>query len=154
MRLVIVESPAKTQKIAGFLGAGYKVIASFGHIRALEESLDAIGLENDFTPRYTFLKEKAKAIANIKAAAADATEVILASDDDREGEAIAYSVAALLRLPAATTKRAVFHEITKAAVTKAIAQPRVIDMNRVYAQQSRSMLDMMIGFTISPLLWK
>ncbi len=154
MRLVIVESPAKTQKIAGFLGAGYKVLASFGHIRALEESLDAVGLDNDFTPRYTFLKEKAKAIANIKAAAADATEVILASDDDREGEAIAYSVAALLRLPAATTKRAVFHEITKTAVTTAIANPRVIDMNRVYAQQSRSMLDMMIGFTISPLLWK
>ncbi len=154
MRLVIVESPAKTQKIAGFLGAGYKVLASFGHIRALEESLDAIGLDNDFTPRYTFLKEKAKAIASLKAAAADATEVILASDDDREGEAIAYSVAVLLRLSPATTKRAVFHEITKTAVTTAIANPRVIDMNRVYAQQSRSMLDMMIGFTISPLLWK
>ena len=154
MRLVIVESPAKTQKIAGFLGPGYRVLASFGHIRALEESLDALDLNGDFTPRYTFLKEKARAIAAIKAAAADATEVILASDDDREGEAIAYSVAALLRLPPATTKRAVFHEITKTAVTTAIANPRVIDMNRVYAQQSRSMLDMMIGFTISPLLWK
>ncbi len=154
MKLIVVESPAKTAKIASFLGAGYKVLASFGHIRALEETLDAVGLDNDFTPKYTFLKEKGKAIAALKAAAAEANEVILASDDDREGEAIAYSIAALLRLPATTTKRAVFHEITKTAVTAAIANPRVIDMNRVYAQQSRAMLDMMVGFTISPLLWK
>jgi DNA topoisomerase-1 len=154
MKLIVVESPAKTAKIASFLGAGYKVLASFGHIRALEETLDAVGLDNDFTPKYTFLKEKGKAIAALKAAAAEANEVILASDDDREGEAIAYSIAALLRLPAATTKRAVFHEITKTAVTTAIANPRVINMNRVYAQQSRAMLDMMVGFTISPLLWK
>ena len=154
MKLVIVESPAKTAKISGFLGSGYKVIASFGHIRALEPSLEAVGLETDFTPKYEFQKEKARAIAAIKAAAADANEVILASDDDREGEAIAYSVAVLLRLPPSTTKRAVFHEITKTAVCNAIANPRVIDMNRVYAQQSRSMLDMMIGFTISPLLWR
>jgi DNA topoisomerase-1 len=154
MKLVIVESPAKTAKIASFLGAGYKVLASFGHIRALEESLSAIGLDDDFTPRYTFLKEKGRAIDSLKAAAREATEVILAADDDREGEAIAYSVATLLRLPPATTKRAVFHEITKTAVCAAIANPRVIDMNRVYAQQSRAMLDMMVGFTISPLLWK
>lgn len=154
MKLVIVESPAKTAKIASFLGAGYKVLASFGHIRALEESLSAIGLDDDFTPRYTFLKEKGRAIDSLKAAAREATEVILAADDDREGEAIAYSVAVLLRLSPATTKRAVFHEITKTAVCAAIANPRVIDMNRVYAQQSRAMLDMMVGFTISPLLWK
>lgn len=154
MKLVIVESPAKTAKISGFLGSGYKVIASFGHIRALEPTLDAVGLETDFTPKYEFQKEKTRAITAIRAAAAEANEVILASDDDREGEAIAYSVAVLLRLPAATTKRAVFHEITKTAVCNAIANPRVIDMNRVYAQQSRAMLDMMVGFTISPLLWR
>lgn len=154
MKLVIVESPAKTAKISGFLGSGYKVIASFGHIRALEPSLDAVGLETDFTPKYEFQKEKTRAITAIRAAAAEASEVILASDDDREGEAIAYSVAVLLRLPATTTKRAVFHEITKTAVCNAIANPRVIDMNRVYAQQSRAMLDMMVGFTISPLLWR
>ena len=154
MKLVIVESPAKTAKISGFLGSGYKVIASFGHIRALEPTLSAVGLETDFTPKYEFQKEKTRAITAIRAAAAEANEVILASDDDREGEAIAYSVATLLRLPAATTKRAVFHEITKTAVCNAIANPRVIDMNRVYAQQSRAMLDMMVGFTISPLLWR
>lgn len=153
-KLVLVESPAKTQKISSFLGPGYKVLASFGHIRALEESLAAVGLDTDFSPKYTFLKEKGKAIAAIREAAASATEVILASDDDREGEAIAYSIAVLLKLPTATTKRAVFHEITKQAVTAAVANPRTLDMNRVYAQQSRAMLDMMVGFTISPLLWK
>lgn len=154
MKLVIVESPAKCGKIAGFLGPGYKVIASMGHIRSLEEALDAVGIDRDFEPRMAFLKEKSKAIGAIKAAAAGVDEVILAADDDREGEAIAYSIAVLLKLPSATTKRAVFHEITKGAVTKAIAEPRLLDMNKVYAQQARSQLDMMIGFTISPLLWR
>ena len=154
MKLVVVESPAKCSKIAGFLGPDYKVLASMGHIRALEEGLDAIGLDRDFEPKFTFMKEKAKAIAALKEAAATASEVILAADDDREGEAIAYSVALLLKLPLATTKRAIFHEITKTAVCNAISKPRFLDMDRVYAQQARAMLDMMIGFTISPLLWK
>ncbi len=125
-----------------------------GHIRTLEEGLDAIGLDRDFEPKFTFMKEKAKAIAALKEAAAASSEVILAADDDREGEAIAYSVALLLKLPLKTTKRAIFHEITKTAVCKAISEPRFLDMDRVYAQQARAMLDMMIGFTISPLLWK
>ena len=153
--LVIVESPAKCSKIAGFLGADYKVIATMGHIRALEEELDAIGLSRDFEPKYRFLtKEKARAIKEIKEAGAGATAVYLAADDDREGEAIAYSVCALLKLNPAVTPRAVFHEITKDAVCKAVAEPRLLDMNKVYAQQGRAMLDMMVGFTISPLLWK
>ncbi len=125
-----------------------------GHMRTLEEGLDAIGLDRDFEPKFTFMKEKAKAIAALKEAAAASSEVILAADDDREGEAIAYSVALLLKLPLKTTKRAIFHEITKTAVCKAVAEPRFLDMDRVYAQQARAMLDMMIGFTISPLLWK
>jgi DNA topoisomerase-1 len=154
MKLVIVESPAKCGKIQGFLGQGYKVIATMGHIRALDESLTAIGLDTDFTLRFAFLKDKARAIAGIKTAAEDASEVILAADDDREGEAIAYSVCVLLGLNPAETKRAVFHEITKKAVTTAVANPRQLDMNRVNAQQARAVLDMMIGFTISPLLWK
>jgi DNA topoisomerase-1 len=153
--LVIVESPAKCGKIAGFLGPGYKVIASMGHIRALEQTLDAVGIECDFEPKFEFMtKEKSRAISAIKEAAAQAQEIILAADDDREGEAIAYSVAALLRLNPRTTKRAVFHEITKSAVTKAISNPRLIDMDKVMAQQARAQLDMLIGFTISPLLWR
>jgi DNA topoisomerase-1 len=153
MKLVIVESPAKCSKIQGYLGTGYRVLATMGHIRALQESLDAIGLTNDFEPAYEYMKTKAKTMQQLKAAATDATTVYLASDDDREGEAIAFSVCKLLRLNPATTPRIVFHEITEQAIQAAVASPRTIDMNRVNAQQARSMLDMMIGFTISPLLW-
>ena len=152
--LLIVESPAKCAKIQGYLGQGWRVIATMGHIRALEEDLDAVGLDRDFEPRFAFLKDKAKAIAQIKEAAAKADTVYLASDDDREGEAISYSVAALLKLDPATTPRAVYREITETAVKAAVAAPRRIDMNRVHAQQARAVLDMMVGFTISPLLWK
>lgn len=152
--LLIVESPAKCSKIQGFLGAGWRVIATMGHIRSLEEDLDAVGLERDFEPRFQFIKEKSKAIAQIKEAAAKATKIYLASDDDREGEAISYSVLTLLKLNPATTPRAVFREITESAVKAAVANPRRLDMNRVNAQQARAILDMMVGFTISPLLWK
>ena len=152
--LLIVESPAKCSKIQGFLGPGWKVIATMGHIRALDEGLDAVGLDRDFDPRYVFIKDKSKAIQQIKACAKEARTIYLASDDDREGEAISYSVAVLLGLPVETTPRIVFHEITKEAITKAIASPRHIDMNRALAQQGRAILDMMVGFTISPLLWK
>ena len=152
--LVIVESPAKCQKIQGFLGVGWKVIASMGHIRALEQSIDAIGLNNNFEPKYEFIKEKAKAIKQLKEAASSASEVYLAADDDREGENIAYSVCILLKLNPKTAKRAVFHEITAKAVKAAVNSPRTLDMDRVNAQQARAMLDMMIGFTMSPLLWR
>ena len=152
--LCIVESPAKCGKIQGFLGAGWKVIATMGHIRALEENIEAIGIDRDFQARYTFIKEKGKATSAIRDAAKGAHTIFLAADDDREGEAIAYSVAVLLNLDPAKTPRAVFHEITKEAITKAITNPRRLDMSRVEAQQARAVLDMMVGFTISPLLWK
>lgn len=153
-KLVIVESPAKCQKIQGFLGVGWKVIATMGHIRSLDESLDAIGIDRDFEPRYQFLKDKAKTIKQLKDSALDASTIFLASDDDREGESISYAVCLLLKLNPKTTPRSVFHEITEKAVKHAIENPRCLDMNRVNAQQSRAMLDMMIGFTMSPLLWR
>jgi DNA topoisomerase-1 len=153
MKLVIVESPAKCSKIQGFLGSDYEVVASMGHIRALEESLDAVGLQNDFEPRFEFISEKSKVQKQLKDAAKGKTTVYLAADDDREGEAIAYSVALLLKLPLATTPRIVFHEITKPAILSAVASPRTLNMNRIMAQQARSQLDMMIGFTLSPILW-
>jgi len=154
MRLIIVESPAKCSKIQGFLGPGYKVIASMGHIRGLVPDLESVGIQKGFEPTYEFSKEKAKAIANLRASAKEAESVILCADDDREGEAIAYSVAVLLKLNPLTNPRAAFREITKNAVCDAILRPRTIDMNKVNSQQARAMLDMMVGFTISPLLWK
>jgi DNA topoisomerase-1 len=154
MKLVIVESPAKCGKIQGFLGAGYKVIASMGHIRHLKEDLDSVGLDRDFEPTFEFMRDKAKARQHIIEAAKGAETVYLAADDDREGELIAYSVCLLLKLNPSTTPRAVFHEITETAVKAAIANPRTIDLNKVHAAEARAMLDMMIGFTMSPLLWK
>ena len=153
MKLVIVESPAKCSKIQGFLGPEFQVVASMGHIRSLEESLDAIGLATDFEPRFEFLNEKSKVQKDLKEAAKGKTVVYLAADDDREGEAIAYSVALLLKLNTATNPRIVFHEITKAAIEKAVTNPRTLNMDRIYAQQARAMLDMLIGFTLSPILW-
>jgi len=154
VNLVIVESPAKCQKIQGILGAGWRVVASMGHIRALKHELQAIGIDKDFEPSYEYSKEKAKAIKQLKEAATDATQIYLAADDDREGESIAYAVCLLLKLNPRTALRSVFHEITEKAVKKAVAEPRHLDMNRVHAQQSRAMLDMMLGFTLSPLLWR
>ena len=153
MKLVIVESPAKCGKIQGFLGPGYVVKASMGHIRALEETLDAVGLTTDFEPRFQFIDAKSRVQKDLKDAAKGAEQVYLAADDDREGEAIAYSVALLLKLPLATTPRIVFHEITQTAIQAAMEHPRRLHMDRIYAQQARSMLDMMIGFTLSPILW-
>jgi DNA topoisomerase-1 len=154
MNLVIVESPAKCQKIQGFLGAGWRVMASMGHIRSLKHDLQAIGIDKDFEPSYEYSKEKAKAIKQLKESATDAAQIYLAADDDREGESIAYAVCLLLKLNPRTALRSVFHEITEKAVKKAVAEPRHLDMNRVHAQQSRAMLDMMLGFTLSPLLWR
>lgn len=152
--LVIVESPAKCQKIQGFLGAGWRVIATMGHIRALQPDLSAVGLDRDFEAKYEWIKTKSKAIQQLKEEAKKATEIYLASDDDREGEGISYAVCVLLKLNPKTVKRSVFHEITEKAVLHAIANPRTLDLCRVHAQQSRSILDMLIGFTMSPLLWR
>ena len=153
-KLAIVESPAKCQKIQGFLGAGWRVIATMGHIRALQPELSAVGLDHDFEAKYEWIKTKSKAIQQLKEEAKKATEIYLASDDDREGEGISYAVCLLLKLNPNTVHRAVFHEITEKAVQHAIAHPRKLDLHRVHAQQTRSILDMMIGFTMSPLLWR
>ena len=153
MKLVIVESPAKCAKIAGFLGAGYKVHATMGHIRALEESLDSVGIDRGWEPRYAEIASKREAITKLRSAARGCDEIILASDDDREGEGIAWHVCAILKLDPATTTRIVFHEITKPAILAAVAAPRRLDMNKVNAQQARSMLDLLVGFTISKVLW-
>lgn len=153
-KLVIVESPAKCSKIQSFLGADWTVLASFGHIRALDASLDAVGIDDGWTPRYVELAPKKEQIAKLKKAAKAATEVWLATDDDREGEAIAWHICHILKLPVTTTPRIVFHEITRTAIEAAVAAPRRLDMNRVNAQQARAMLDMLVGFTISRVLWK
>ena len=152
MKLVIVESPAKCGKIQGFLGAGYQVVATMGHIRALEESLDSVGIDRNWEPKYAELATKKDAIAKLKRAARDA-EVILATDDDREGEGIAWHVASILNLNPANTPRIVFHEITQPAILAAVNNPRRLDLNKVAAQQARSMLDLLVGFTISKVLW-
>jgi DNA topoisomerase-1 len=152
MKLVIVESPAKCGKIQSFLGAGYKVQATMGHIRALEESLDSVGIDRDWEPSYEELATKKDAIIKLRQAAKGA-EVILATDDDREGEGIAWHVAILLKLNPTTTPRIVFHEITKTAIVEAVNNPRRLDMNKVNAQQARAMLDLLVGFTISRVLW-
>jgi DNA topoisomerase-1 len=152
MKLVIVESPAKCGKIQGFLGAGYQVVATMGHIRALEESLDSVGIDRNWEPKYAELTTKKDAITKLKKAARGA-EVILATDDDREGEGIAWHVATILNLNPVTTPRIVFHEITQPAILAAVNNPRRLDMNKVAAQQARAMLDLLVGFTISKVLW-
>lgn len=153
LKLLIVESPAKCKKIQGFLGAGWRVQATMGHIRALKEDLDAIGFRTTWRPTYEAIAAKKDAIASLRKAAKGA-EVYLGSDDDREGEAIAWHTCVILGLDPATTPRVVFHEITEPALKAAVANPRTIDMNKFNAQQARTMLDMLIGFTLSPCLWR
>ena len=153
VQLVVVESPAKCSKIQGFLGDGWKVLASMGHIRKLVEDLKTLHIEDGFKPEFEFMSDKSKTIAQLRAVAKDATKVYLASDDDREGEMISYSVALALKLNVEKNPRIVFHEITKTAVLNAITNARTINMNRVNSQQARAVLDLMVGFTISPLLW-
>lgn len=156
MKLLIVESPAKCTKIQGFLGPGWRVIATMGHIRALKEDLDGIGFRTTWTPTYECLKEKSAAITQLRAQAKslDPTDIYLGSDDDREGEAIAWHTCAVLGLHPAETPRVIFHEITETALRYAVAHPTRIDMNKFLAQQARSMLDFLLGFTLSPMLWK
>lgn len=158
LKLLIVESPAKCKKIASFLGAGWRVQATMGHIRALKEDLDAIGFRSGavaqvWHPTYENIAAKKDAIANLRKAAKGA-QVYLGADDDREGEAIAWHTCAILGLDPATTPRVIFHEITEPALKAAVAAPRTIDMNKFNAQQARTMLDMLIGFTLSPCLWR
>jgi len=151
--LVIVESPSKCEKIEKFLGSGYKVIGSYGHITHLS-NLDQIDIKNNYKPCFAVIESKQAQIEKIRKAIKGAKETILATDDDREGEAIAWHIAQVFELAIENTKRIVFHEITERAVKNAIANPRRINMELVYAQQARQILDLIVGFTITPLLWK
>ena len=151
--LLIVESPAKCQKIENFLGPGYKVIGSFGHITHLS-NLKQIEFENNYKPNFEIIESKQAQINKLKKAIQNAKEVILATDDDREGEAIAWHIAQVFKLDVQNTKRIIFHEITERAIKNAIANPTTINMNNVYAQQGRQILDLIVGFKITPLLWK
>ena len=152
--LVIVESPAKAKTIEKFLGKDFKVLSSYGHIRDLKKKEFSIDIENNFEPKYEIPTEKKKLVSELKAEASDAETVWLASDEDREGEAISWHLYEVLGLKPENTKRIVFHEITKSAILKAIEQPRDIDINLVNAQQARRILDRIVGFELSPVLWK
>ena len=152
--LVIVESPAKAKTIEKFLGKDYKVLSSYGHIRDLRKKDFSIEIEKDFAPVYEIPAEKKDLVKELKKAAKDADMVWLASDEDREGEAIAWHLYEVLGLKPEKTKRIVFHEITKNAILNAIENPRDIDLNRVDAQQARRVLDRIVGFELSPILWK
>jgi DNA topoisomerase I len=152
--LVIVESPAKAKTIEKFLGKDFRVVSSFGHIRDLSKKNLGIDIENNFAPDYEVPKEKAKVVSELRKAAADSKNIWIASDEDREGEAIAWHLASVLKLDLLTTKRIVFHEITKEAISNAIQTPRHVDMNLVNSQQARRILDRLVGFEISPVLWK
>ena len=152
--LVIVESPAKCKKIEEYLGPGYKCVASYGHLRNIV-SLKNIDIENNFKPTYTVIEEaiKKKQIEFLRKEIKNADEVIISSDADREGEMIGFSIIELFKLPL-NTKRIIFNEITESAIQYAIKNPKTIDMNLVHAQQARQILDILVGFKISPMLWK
>jgi DNA topoisomerase I len=149
--LIIVESPTKAKTIKKFLPPRFVVKASVGHVRDLPKSTLGVDLEHDFAPKYLTIKGKGDVIKELKAAAKSASEVYLATDPDREGEAIAWHLAELLKLQ--NPKRIELHEITKDAALSAIASPHEIDMPRVNAQQARRILDRLVGYKISPLLW-
>jgi DNA topoisomerase-1 len=153
--LVIVESPAKCKKIEEYLGPGYKCVASFGHLRQLK-SLKHLDIDNNFKPTFEVVDDvkKQKHVDFLRKEIAKADEVILASDDDREGEAIAWHICDLFGLPIETTKRIVFHEITENAIQSAIAHPKTIDMKKVNSQIARQVLDLLVGYNVSPMLWK
>jgi DNA topoisomerase-1 len=152
--LVIVESPAKAKTIEKFLGSSFTVKSSFGHIRDLSKKNLGIDIENGFEPDYLISDDKKKVVSELKSLAKKAETVWLASDEDREGEAIAWHLFKTLELKPEKTKRIVFHEITKEAILHAIENPRAIDMNLVMAQQARRVLDRLVGFELSPVLWK
>jgi DNA topoisomerase-1 len=152
--LVIVESPAKAKTIEGFLGKDFTVKSSYGHVRDLKKKGLAIDVENDFSPEYEISPEKKKVIAELKSLVKKADIVWLATDEDREGEAISWHLEESLDLKKKETRRIVFHEITKGAIAKAIENPRKIDYHLVDAQQARRVLDRLVGFELSPILWK
>lgn len=153
-RLVIVESPAKARTIGRYLGRGYTVKSSVGHVRDLLKSRLSVDVDDSYTPEYRVPNDKRQVVKDLKEAAAKAKEIYLATDPDREGEAIAWHVLESAEIEPARTKRVVFHEITKPAIEAAFLKPRGIDMERVNAQQARRILDRLVGYKLSPLLWR
>lgn len=152
--LVIVESPAKAKTIEKILGKDYTVKSSFGHVRDLEKSDSAVDIENDFAPKYVVTPDKKKVVKDLRDAIKKVDQVWLATDEDREGEAISWHLCEVLKLPPAETKRIVFREITAPAIQRAILAPRTVDINLVNAQQARRVLDRLVGYELSGLLWK
>src|SRR6195952_2414430 len=152
--LLIVESPAKAKTIEKILGDDFEVKSCYGHIRDLEKDDMGIDIKHNYKPRYIVPEDKQKVVKELKGFAKKSGEVWLATDEDREGEAISWHLCEVLGLDPATTKRIVFHEITKPAIEKAVQNPRLLDMNLVNAQQARRILDRIVGFELSPVLWK
>jgi DNA topoisomerase-1 len=152
--LLIVESPAKAKTIEKILGSDFQVKSCFGHIRDLEKDEMGIDIKNHFKPNYKISDEKVKVVSELRALAKKSDEVWLASDEDREGEAISWHLCEVLGLDPKQTKRIVFHEITKPAIQKAVANPRLVNMDLVNAQQARRILDRIVGFELSPILWR
>jgi DNA topoisomerase-1 len=152
--LLIVESPAKCKTIKKYLGKNYEVLASYGHVADLVKKDMGIDINNNFSPTYEISDGKKKVITELKRAAKKADTVIIATDEDREGEAIGRHVANALKLDPASTPRITFHEITKPALEKAVSNPRTLDLDLVNAQQARRILDRLVGFELSPVLWK
>jgi len=150
--LVLLESPGKIKKIQDYLGSNYIVKASFGHVQDLDKSTLSVDIQNNFEPNYIITQDKKKVVKELQALAKDCKQVILAADGDREGEAIAWSLSKVLKLQ--NPKRIIFHEITKTSILKALENPTIINMNVVYAQQTRRILDRIVGYLISPILWK
>ena len=152
--LVIVESPAKAKTIEKFLGEDYKVVSSYGHISDLPSKELGVDVENNFKPKYIISKEKKEIVSSLKKSVSKSETIWLASDEDREGEAIAWHLYESLSLEKERTKRIVFREITKKAILNAIENPREINQNLVNAQQARRVIDRLVGFEISPILWR
>ena len=152
--LVIVESPAKVKTIKKFLGSNYEVVASQGHVRDLPKSTLGIDTEHDFEPKYITIRGKGDILAHLRREVKKADKVYLATDPDREGEAISWHLAQALKIDDKDINRISFNEITKNAVKASIKEPRKLDMNLVDAQQSRRILDRMVGYRISPVLWE
>jgi len=152
--LLIVESPAKAKTIEKILGADFEVKSCYGHIRDLEKGDMGIDIKNNYKPRYIVPEDKEKVVKELKSIAKKSGEVWLATDEDREGEAISWHLCEVLGLDPVTTKRIVFHEITSSAIQNAVTKPRTVDMNLVNAQQARRILDRIVGFELSPVLWR
>ncbi|MCH8160830.1 MAG: DNA topoisomerase I, partial [Chloroflexi bacterium] len=153
-RLVIVESPAKARTLTGILGKEYKILPSVGHVRDLPKSKLGVDTERDFAPEYEVPEDKLKIVEEIKEAASKASEVFLATDPDREGEAISWHLLEASNLRKFPIQRVVFHEITPEAVKEAFEHPREIDYDLVDAQQARRVLDRLVGYQVSPILWQ